>query len=174
MTTFICCNKTENPSNLLSPYYTFEDKIRRDLTPILKDQPGTFTEESFARKSYFTKSLMHLLVRTNLKQTCQRIWPDYSRILPLQFIPDSKWEHCLYRATRGTEPFEPRELTKEWADLVQEARAAQGTEAPDALKENKHLLMLFTIIFPHRATVSIVGRLGRDFNECWFIPPAIK
>jgi len=170
----IDCNKEEGPVNLMDPYYSIEDRIRHDIAPSVREISDPIRGENFNGRSFFTEPLFRLLVRTGLKKACKDLWPDYSKIGSLRFQPGNKWEYCLYRSDSGTEIHKQHPLEKHWSELAEESRDARGEEAPLPLKERKFLLMLFVMLYPYRATPSIVGYLGRTFNKCWFIDPAFE
>lgn len=81
-----------------SPYYTIEDVVRHQLRDILGGEDGTLADETSVNASFSAEGLMHLLVRTGLKQTCKKIWPDYSLLNLHWFEPSSKWQYCLWRS----------------------------------------------------------------------------
>lgn len=163
----------DKSNGLASPYYTFEDVNRHILRDflILKEDP--FQGDNFRNSSFFALSLMHLLVRTNLKQTCKSIWPNFSRLNFKYFSPSKNWMFCLKEAPDGREVFEQPKLTKEWDELINEAGDFSGTGIPLALKENRYLFFLFVLLFPYRATPSAVRCLGRQFNDTWFIKDSV-
>lgn len=167
-----CNNK--NSIGIPTPYYTFEDTTRRLLRGVLSLKEDPFHGDTFRYSSFVALPLMHLLVRTNLKQNCKSIWPDFSKLGFRHFEPRSSWMYCLKEADEGTEITEQPKLTKDWEELTQEARDVTGFGVPTELKNDKYLLMLFVIVFPHRGTPSAIRWLGRAFNETWFIGAPIE
>ena len=85
------------------------------------------------------------------------------------YLPETKWEYCLLHSENGkyleTQPL----LTKEWKELVQEAKSIEITVAPQSLCENHILLALFLILFPYRACPEVARSLGGKFDPDWFI-----
>ena len=166
-------NKKEHES-LASPYYTAEDIIRHQLNQVLGKEEDPLKDEGGFRDSYSTEGLMHLLVRTGLKRTCQSIWPDFSLLSQHWFEPSQLWQYCLWRSEEGVERSRQSPVSEKWENLCEQARDSKGVQVPRPLREDKYLLMLWTIIAPHRATSSTVRLLGRRFNECWFLKPAYE
>lgn len=167
-------NQLKSKESLPSPYYKFEEIAQQATGLISHRKRSVLSEVTFAGSSFFAEGLMHLLTRTGLKQTCKRLWPDITRLGLKHFEPESKWRYCLWRTERGQEIMKQMPPTKSWNPLVEDARDAKGEGIPEKLKERKLLLMLFTILFPYRATPSVIRYLGRHFNECWFIAPPIE
>ena len=163
----------DKSNGLPNPYYTFEDVTRHILRGFLALKEDPFHGDSFRYSSYFALSLMQLLVRTNLKQTCKSIWPSFSKMNLKYFLPFKDWMFCLKQAPDGKEITDQPKLTKEWNELVNESRDVSGAGIPKALKENRFLFFLFILLFPYRATPSAVRYLGKQFNESWFIKPPI-
>ncbi len=167
-------NTRKDYEPLASPYYTIEDVVRHQLRQVLGEEKDPLKDESPLRASYSAEGLMHLLARTGLKQTCQKIWPDYSRLYPHWFEPKRLWQYCLLRSEDGIERSRQLTESENWTNLCEQARDARGEQVPSLLREDKYLLMLWAIIAPHRATASAVRLLGRRFNECWFLQPAYE
>jgi hypothetical protein len=163
----------EQGHGLAQPYYDFEDVARHTLSPILGRDQDPLRDEFSGSMSYFTESLMHLLVRTGLKPTCKNIWPDLTRLEFVSFVPDSKWQYCLWRTEYGEYVEVQPPLTKQWDDLVEEARRIDCPEVPESLSSNRILHALFLILLPHRSTPSAVRALARRFDKTWFIAPPI-
>ncbi|MCK4821642.1 hypothetical protein KA005_38105 [bacterium] len=164
----------EKSSGMPGPYYGFEDIIRHQLWQFLRLKEDPFMGDSFRFTSYYALSILHLIVRTNLKQTCGSIWPDFSRLNFNHFKPLKPWMFCLKESPEGVEITEQPKLTKGWSELVYDSRDVSGFGIPDALKSNKFLLILFLILFPHRGTPWAVRYLGWKFNESWFIDEPIS
>jgi hypothetical protein len=156
---------------LASPYYCYDDILEYNLRGFLGLKEDPFKGESFKNSSFFAEGLLHLLVRTNLKQTCKNIWPNYSKLFLKQFVPSKRWKYCLIKDDEGEEISIQPPLTKEWGDLIEEARNISCPEIPENMAKNKFLLMLFIIIFPYRALPSAIRYLGGAFNDCWYIAP---
>jgi len=42
---------------------------------------------------------------------------------------------------------------------------------PRTFLEDRYLLLLFCIVFPHRFTSELIRYLGYRFNDVWFLDP---
>lgn len=164
-------NLDDNDHNLPNPYYDAEKVVRHRLARLLGKPEVALEGESFARGSYYAEPLLHLLVRTNLKQKCKEVWPDFTRLGSHVFAPATEWRYCLWRSERGEQMHRQPPLTKDWNALVEEARDCVPRGIPRELARNKYLLLLFVLICPHRGTPAAIRYLGRQFNSTWFIGP---
>lgn len=169
----VALNTNKQGLGLPAPYYNFDEIVRHTLRDLLGLREDPLQGDSFKNDSYFALALLHLLVRTNLKQTCKQIWPDFTKLGQKHFLPSKPWRYCLWRTDGGEEITEQPPLTKAWGELVNEARDVTCTEVPNELKSNKYLLMLFIILFPFRGIPSVIRYLGKEFNDSWFIPPPL-
>jgi hypothetical protein len=173
----------DNTATLPSPYYSFEE-VRRHQLAIATGAQDPWQDDSPRAASFFAEALFHLLVRTGLKPTCKNLWPALTRISIEGFEPEHTWGLCLWRTTHGTSTTRllmeregaPASSTYEgrWSDVVERARYIGTPEVPSFLRERPELLLLFTIVCPHRATPNVVRYLGRVFNEAWFLPPPVE
>jgi hypothetical protein len=165
------------PSEWPNPYFTFSDLFRHQLSTrlasVVASADDPLREETAKGGSFFAASLLHMLVRTNLKTICQRLWPDISRLDFREFVPEYPWQYCLWRSGGGQELSVQPPLTKEWRALVEEARDVSGQGIPSSLRKEKYLLLLFVLLFPFRGTPSAIRFLDRKFNEQWMIPEPI-
>lgn len=157
-----------------SPYFGLQDVIRHILAPILGREQDPLARESDASSSYFAEGLLHLLVRTGLKQTCKTIWPTLTKVEWLEFHPEPTWRFCLWRTDHGRYVQRERQLTKQWDELVKEARDVRCVTAPGAFAARPFLLALWLILCPQRATADVLRFLGWKFDETWFIGPPIS
>jgi hypothetical protein len=153
--------------DLASPYYDIEDVVKHDAQQILGvDDP--FEGDGFEGDSYFCESLLTCLVRADLKQECIQLWPDFTRINHERVVPDQAWRYCRYRtgdeAENQTKIYPP---TGQWSELREAAKDFSAEDIPRALKADPILLLLFTIVFPFRASFSAVKFLHREFDKTW-------
>jgi hypothetical protein len=157
-------NKLAEQGHSSSPYYTIEDFVRHMHAPVLRcDDP--FGNDGFERDSFVCESLLACLVRANLKEKCQELWPDFTRISHERVVPDQPWMYGLFRmgedATNATQIYTP---TMQWADLQAVMNEDAGADIPAALKADPILLLLFVNIFPFRSSFSAVKFLHRKFD----------
>ena len=150
---------------LASPYYDAEEVAQHQYQQIL-GCPDPFEGDGFEGDSYFCESLMMCLVRSNLKQTCQELWPDFTRLGHERVVPDQAWQFGLYRtgdvATNETRIYPP---TVQWSELQSICEEHEAADVPAALKADPVLLLLFVNIFPFRASFSAMRFLHQEFDR---------
>lgn len=156
--------------NLPAPYFSIEDVVRHHLPPPLYEGDDPLGEERNPRASYFAESLLHLAVRCNWKQHCKGIWPEYSKIASLYFVPKRRWQFALWRAFEGENRTVLPPLTKDWGSLHEDALERGGKNIPPSLRNYPILLLLLIIMFPHRATPEVVRYLDAAITGSWMIP----
>jgi hypothetical protein len=162
-----------NTLGIPSPYWGIEAVSRHVLAPILGTDQDPMRNETIGRMSFFAESLIHLLVRAGRKRACSVVWPDATKTVFARFQPETRWQYCLWRTTAGSQSEVQPPLTKQWSELVEEARSIRCDSAPAQLIERPHLHALFLILFPYRATPDVVRSLSYFFDRTWFIldPP---
>jgi hypothetical protein len=128
-----------------------------------------FEGGSFEGSSYFCESLLTCLIRANMKAECVKLWPDFTRINHERVVPDEPWCYGLFRTGDGAEnQTKIYPSTGNWAELLREAaQDSAAADIPEALKADPTLLLLFTIVFPFRASFSAVKFLHREFDKTW-------
>ena len=132
---------------LASPYYNSDTIIPFMLNIEKKD-----LKDTFKKSSYTLEAILHLCVRTNLKQHLILEWPQITKNVFRSFEPNEKWENYLWRSEKGTNKTFMPPYTKHWDDLVSEAREKDGSSLPEFLKISPILYLAFLIVYPHRLT----------------------
>lgn len=160
-------NKPSGREALPNPYHRLETVLRHNLATLLQHHDDPLEHEKIGGTSYFAESILHLVVRRNLKQTCKFAWPDFSQIGCRYFVPEHPWSFCLLTAERGHEEVRYPGETKSWDDLATEAREDGGNDVPPPLRDMPELLSLALIVLPHRATGSAIRFLGRQLEDTW-------
>jgi hypothetical protein len=154
---------------LASPYYDAEEVVQHQYRQVL-GCPDPFEGDGFEGDSYFCESLMMCLVRSNMKQTCQELWPDFTRISHERVVPGQAWQFGLYRTGDGAKnETKIYPSTVQWSDLQEICRDHAGTDVPKALKADPLLLLLFVNIFPFRASFSATKFLHKELDGTWFL-----
>jgi len=149
-------NQSKNPSPLAGPYYSFEQVARFYLNNHLdKSQEASGVDrETFAGSTFTAEPLLHLLVRTNLKQTCKKLWPDFTRLSHRVCLADSSWEYCTLRIISGIDQTKIYPSTCKWADLQVEAVKSIDGSIPAELASRPWLLALWWQVAPYRYTTA--------------------
>lgn len=160
-------NQSRSPSPLASPYYSFEQVARFNLR-LGKLRERTLLEgETFAGSSFTAELLVHLMVRTNLKQRCKHIWSDFTRLSHRTCVPDHSWEYCCLRVALGVSQTKLYPYTYNWDDLKREALSSEKLEVPVELATRPWLLALWWQVAPHRCTTPATHALADAVLPEW-------
>ena len=141
-------NQRDSKTALANPYHSFES-IYRNILPFGK--PPKLSEE-FAGMSHTALLLFHLLVRTNLKQTCRALWPDLTRIHHRYMVHDSAWEYCHLAIRYGMDETLVLASEGRWPELCADARRDMSATLPTAFVKRPWLLGLWWQVAPQRLT----------------------
>jgi len=160
----------EDAEFLASPYYSIADVVRHRHADFLGTANDPFDAMSFRGASYFAEALFHLVVRTNLKQHCKSLWPEFTRLNLRWFEVAEPWQFCTIHSEDGLACTKIVPPTGEWAALQQAAGIHDAPKVPEILCADPVLLLLFVMMVPQRATPDVVRFLGREFSEIWFLP----
>lgn len=146
--------RSRNLIGLPPPYYQTSDVLLH-----IMEIKRLEKYDDFKSQSYFLKGLMYMLVRTNFKQTLKLIWPDITRLTFMEFRPKEKWQYFMWRNKEGAMCQEIPKRTKEWEKLKEEAYTINNDRIPDLIRNEVILLLLFIIVYPHRANSEILKLL---------------
>lgn len=160
----------EGAEFLASPYYAIDDVVRHRHAGLLGTANDPFDAMSFRGASYFAEALFHLVVRTNLKQHCKTLWPDFTRLNLRWFEVAEPWQFCIIHTEEGLASTRIVPPTGAWAALQEAAAAYDTPKVPELLRADPVLLLLFVIMVPYRATPEVIRFLGREFSDIWFLP----
>jgi hypothetical protein len=128
--------------------------MRKDTRVAGDSENSSLNGETFAGAAFTAELLLHLLVRTNLKQRCKSVWPDFSRLSHRSFVPDYPWQYCCAKATKGTDQTRIYRPSYQWGALREEAFANQDLGIPEELVTRPWLLALWWQVAPHRCTTA--------------------
>jgi hypothetical protein len=154
----------EKGEPVASPYYDAEEVAQHQYHQLL-GCADPFEGDSFGGHSYVCESLLMCCVRSSLKQVCQELWPQFTKVIHERVAPDESWRFGLYRtgdaATNETQIYPS---TMQWSDLQDICNEDMATDVPAALRADPILLLLFVNIFPFRASFSAVKFLHKEFD----------
>lgn len=146
---------------LPNPYYDAETYFPHHLG--LEPDP---LEDSFKGSSYYLEGLLHLLIKTNLKQRIRDIFPSVTRLSTRQYIPDEQWQYYFFRthdvgrtAQRFMQP------PHKWSVLREVAHECQGDDLPQLIKEFPLGYLCFLCVYPHRVNSSGLRWLDSKLEE---------
>ncbi|CAN7211257.1 hypothetical protein LJR066_000607 [Acidovorax sp. LjRoot66] len=158
-------NQPDSKGALLSPYYDGDEV----LTYRFGLQQNPFDElETFAGRAHTAEVVIHLLVRTNLKQACKSLWPDFTRLNHHRFHVESATGYCRFRSLKGVEETKVYPPEYSWSELKEDALG--GTEqhkVPTALAKNPWLLGMWWQAAPHRLNADSVRLFSDEVLPGW-------
>jgi hypothetical protein len=150
-------NHPRGKRGLPSPYY--------DAEQVLLDLAGddeSHIKEKFTGSSYSLESLLHLLVRLNLKQTLKGLWPAVSRVGLSQFTAERAWRFFQWKSRKGITTLRLLKPTQSWPTLVKEASEVHGKDLPPLLRQFPIQCLAVLLVYPHRLTSSCVRWLDHQ------------
>lgn len=145
-------NQFKSAYALPNPYYGIEEVVRSRLMLHKFGDARIDEQETFAGNSHVAEALLHLLVRTNLKQTCKSIWPDFTRLSHRECLPDNAWEYCTLEIQTGSDTTKLYPLTYKWDSLREDAIKVRVAAIPEELCRRAWLMALWWQIAPYRYT----------------------
>lgn len=160
-------NQSRSQSPLPAPYYSFEQIARFSMRLDQSRESSSLEGETFTGSAFTAELLLHLLVRTNLKQKCKRIWSEFSRLAHRTCIPDHMWAYCCLRATQGVDQTKLYPYTYEWDVLKREALTSENLGVPIELAQRPWLLALWWQVAPYRCTTPSTHALVDAMLPAW-------
>jgi hypothetical protein len=160
-------NQQDSQGPLASPYYTFEEVARFRLHLDKSGEASGVGRETFVGSSFTAEQLFHLLVRTNLKQKCKTLWPDFTRLGHRRNIADQGWEYCALKMSSGVDETKIYPSTYEWTQIKKDAREQDLSGIPSDLALRPWLLALWWQVAPHRYTCSASCLLAETLLPGW-------
>lgn len=154
--------------SLASPYYNTQDVVRSVLSKELPHLAGALEEETGLGRSYFAQALFRLLVRTNRKRECKTLWAQYSRTTLVEFRPAARWRFGFWRDAAGKYVNTTLPEAGCWPDLIAEAVAPDSPNIPPSLLNEPAIVLLYTIVAPHRASPELIRWLSLRLERSWF------
>lgn len=156
--------KSQEKRYKISPYFTVSDRIRSEVDFLLGSRQNPLRNETIGLHSFTSSSIFYFLVRTGRKQFCKALWPQYTQLTSADFIPDNKWNYCLWRTNGGKEIHRQHRPKKGWSELIDELEQIDESYIPQRLLDDPFLHLLFCICFPQRFTYDTArildGKLG--------------
>lgn len=156
----LSANSPSHPLGLPDPYHDLTDVVRMH-TGITKSSDL----ENFKGRSYILLPAIYLLASKGWRQKIARLWPEISRIAFAEFRVTEAWQTCLWRSEQGDLRLIVPKTPQSWAELRDSARTIDMSLIPAFLAAHPEILLLFTIVYPHRLTADVAGFLDRHFKE---------
>ena len=161
-------NQNNSKAALASPYYNYTEIVRFNLRLLKAGEISPVGQETFSGSAFTAEPLFHLLVRTNLKQMCKMLWPNFTKIAHRVFVPASSWEYCrLLNTNSGAEETKIYPYTYKWNDLKAEAIETGKERVPMELAIRPWLLALWWQVAPYRYTTDSSQLFVKGYYPRW-------
>ena len=148
-------------------YHDAEAVIRHSLSEHLEAFRSPIADEleDKVSTSWFSRQLMFHLACRNEKKICQDMWPEYSKITSANFIPETKWEYCLFRTKNGNNmSFVPME-EEQWDVVCKAANNQADAIIPSSLEQRPWLMCFWMLLCPHRALHQVINSCYKQIKE---------
>lgn len=154
-------NKPDGETPLFNPYYDAEACL-----PHLYGLSKEPLNESFAGSSYYLEGLMHLFVRSNLKQRLRITFPDVTRIGFRSFLPEQPWQFFRYsNEASGTDVERFLTPPHRWSELQELAKECSGNDLPEFLRHFPLHYLAILLVMPHRVNSSGLRWLATEMDS---------
>ena len=153
---------------LPSPYYDFQDCWAGDVGAAHLTDSG-IAEDTFDRRAWFSRALLMMLAKRNLKATCRRLWPMFSR----QTHEEPRLpEHVFFDSglSREGDVRIITYMTGDWQELVEEAVTIGEADFLASMDGLEWLVAAYVSLVPYRAWTSVLMWLDARLDRSWYHP----
>jgi hypothetical protein len=151
-------NLTPDGKGLADPYHGLGEVVINQT-----ELSDTIQKENFKGRSYALESIIHLLTRWGWRGILEELWPSITKIDFVEYKTDEAWEFCLWHTETGKLTVHQPKFPQSWSELQVEAQQLNLSYIPQILAERPIVLMLFSIVYPHRVTKDVVKLLDEKF-----------
>lgn len=150
-----------------SPYYGFKSCWARAAAVPWMAEAGIF-EESFVERTWTAKTLMYVLAKRNMKQTCKSLWSDFTYLLHESIDIDPEHFFDCRLAEEGTLNSRTY-MTLSWGDLLKEAQCVEATcTFLHDFEDMPWLVAAYVAAVPYRAWEPVMMWLDRKLCRTWY------
>jgi len=155
----ICSVNLEPSANgLADPYHGLGEVIVNNVG--LSD---TLQRENFKGRSFALEGIVHLLARRGWRGVIEDLWPKVTKIAFVEYRTDEAWEFCLWHTETGKLTVHLPKFPQSWRELQEEASKSDLSYIPKVFIDNPEILLLFLIVYPHRATKDAIKLIDNHF-----------
>lgn len=148
--------ETERRRGLPDPYVSVEDALLKPLQATTSP-----FEPQYIGTSYSLEPLVFLLAKRMRRQFIQQVWSDVTRISLAIFRPDSPRDLWQWHNDTGTAEQRYVANPTSWRDLRKAALNPESGLIPPLSESYPHLLLVYTLVAPHRLNRSTTVMLDR-------------
>lgn len=164
------CNSSENVrGHLPGPYYTPTEIIEWAYQEFLGVRNADLAEDNHHERSWFAEPLFFLLVRRNLKRTCQAHWYALTKFLHVETKLKSDWEFGVASSDDAQQQDKQLRVPQSWNDVVKTASVEIVPNIPEAMLAKPLLVLLYCLFVPYRMNYEVIMWLDRKLNpSSWY------
>jgi hypothetical protein len=151
---------------LPSPYYDFLDCWAAEVGAAHLTDSG-IAEDTFDRRAWFSRAMLMMLAKRNMKATCRRLWPMFSRQIHEEpQLPG----HVFFDAglSREGDVRIITYMTGDWQELVEEAVTIGEVDFLAGLDGLEWLVAAYVSLVPYRAWTSVLMWLDARLDRTWY------
>lgn len=154
------CSVSSDPTGkgLADPYHGLGEVVINNVG--LSD---TLQKENFKGRSFALEGIVHLLTRWGWRGVLEELWPKITRIDFVEYKTDEPWEFCLWHTETGKLTVHQPNFPQSWRELQEEASKSDLSYVPKIFVDNPEVLLLFLIVYPHRATKDVIKLIDNHF-----------
>jgi hypothetical protein len=152
-------------SPLPPPYYEVGEVILHRNHADLPGVEDPLVNDYFAGQSFTAMGLLHLVAQTGAKDEAKAVWRHLTRISHRCFRPTHPWQFCLVNSFEGRDEETILPPRGEWEEIHRAALDPSLPGVPSRLANDPTMLLLFTIVCPHRMMPEVARYLGLRFSS---------
>jgi hypothetical protein len=148
-------------SGLIPVYYTCEEILEDSLAMMFQGFKLTLKDIGSEGSSWVARQAFMSMVHLDLFDECAELWKPYSLAKLKEFRAKESWQYCLIYSRAGKNEFHTQHHVGDWKALKKMADDDPISDIPTVLANRPTLLRLWTLIAPHRFTLSALNVLSR-------------
>ena len=114
--------------------------------------------------SWCLESIIHLLALRMRRQALKARWYEITHVDMASFQPKHAADALLWHGEHGEEKTRMEGKPQSWQTLAGEARTNDLSTLPDILRKDEDFALMFLLVYPHRASTTLVKALDNWFG----------
>ena len=156
-------------AHIPGPYYNIVESVEWHYSSFIGVLNRDLEEDNHYERGWFTRAIFYLLVRRNMKCTCQLLWYRLTKFLHTEIFLESDWEFGLYRSERARQQDIQLRVPQSWADVVETAEKNTVPKIPEVMMDKPVLVLLYCLFVPYRMNYDVVMWLDRKLSRSsWY------
>lgn len=143
---------------LSNPYVSADEVLKKTIE----------TRSSFQQKkrrnpvqSFTLLPLTLLMIRRDMRNELERLWPQLSQVTMTSFGPDKPWGYLEWHCDEGAERDQMFAQPQSWKQLVEFAAKPAIERLPESLRSDFQFELMFFVAYPHRINWSLIGNIDQ-------------